>query len=99
MVEPDHNGALRISKPLSHKILSRQKAPFVLEHVASIYVLDPDYLRRANHLLDGHTEGYNIGVEKSLDVDSNFDFSLIEFLLWRKTGHPSFTDWNPDQSV
>ena len=81
MVEPDSNGALKISKRLPTKVLSRQKAPLVLEHVASIYVLDPEYLRRADHLLDGHAEGYDIGPDKSLDVDSELDFVLVEFLL------------------
>ena len=87
IVEPDATGALRVSKSLPQKVLSRQKAPLVLEHVASLYILDPAYLGRANHLLDGHTEGYDIGAEKSLDVDSELDFSLVAFLLERTKTH------------
>jgi CMP-N-acetylneuraminic acid synthetase len=86
LVESDERGALRISKKLPGTIVRRQDAPPVYEHVASIYVLAPDYVRRAANLLDGHTEGFEIGSEKSLDVDSDFDFLLIEYLMKRKLG-------------
>ena len=84
LVEPDATGAMRVSKALPGKVLARQAAPPVYEHVASIYVLSPEYIRRANHLLDGYTEGYDIGAEKGLDVDSEFDFDLIEYLMSRR---------------
>jgi CMP-N-acetylneuraminic acid synthetase len=84
MVEADPSGALKMSKTLGPTVLRRQDAPTVWEHVASIYALDPGYIRGAGHLLDGHAEGYDIGQEKSFDVDSTFDFDLIEFLLSRR---------------
>lgn len=81
LVEPDASGALKMCKSLSKTILSRQKAPLVYEHVAGIYLLKPDYLARANHLLDGHAVGYEVGEAKSFDIDSEVDFLIIEFLL------------------
>jgi CMP-N-acetylneuraminic acid synthetase len=48
--------------------------------------MDPAYIRSSNYMLDGHMEGYDIGVEKSLDVDSELDFQFIEFLMKRKLG-------------
>jgi CMP-N,N'-diacetyllegionaminic acid synthase len=84
LVEAETNGALKVSKALPNKILGRQAAPTVLEHVASIYVLATKYIENATHLLDGHAEGYDIGEAKSLDVDSELDFELIEFLMKRK---------------
>jgi CMP-N-acetylneuraminic acid synthetase len=84
LVEPDASGALRVSKPLAGKVLGRQSAPQVFEHVASIYVLDPAYVRRASHLLDGHTEGYLIDESKRFDVDSEVDFEIVECLMRRK---------------
>jgi len=85
MLEVD-NGFLRICKPLPHPVVRRQDAPKVYEHVASIYVLSPDYLRRGSGLLSGHTQGYNIGQAKSLDMDSEFDFELIEYLMAKRLG-------------
>ena len=85
MLEVD-NGYLRICKPLPHPVVRRQDAPKVYEHVASIYVLSPDYLRRGSGLLSGRTQGYDIGQGKSLDVDSEFDFELIEYLMAKRLG-------------
>ena len=78
------NNCLKISKELPAPVVRRQDAPRVFEHVASIYVLSPHYLRSGTGLLSGCTQGYDIGVEKSLDVDSEFDFKLIEFLMREK---------------
>ena len=88
MLEAD-GGCLRMSKPLPHPIVRRQDAPRVLEHVASIYVLSPAYLRRGTGLLSGCTVGYDIGQEKSLDIDSDFDFELVSFLLRKRLGAPA----------
>jgi CMP-N-acetylneuraminic acid synthetase len=85
MVEPDKKGSLKISKKLSNNlIVRRQDAPLVFEHVASIYVLSPEYLLSSDNLLDGNLRGYNIGQDKSFDVDSELDFKIIEFLMSNK---------------
>jgi CMP-N-acetylneuraminic acid synthetase len=84
MLEMDGLGALKMSKELKSKVLRRQDAPRVFEHVASIYVLNPNYINSASHLLDGHTEGYDIGEDKTFDIDSEFDFQIIEFLMKKK---------------
>ena len=84
LVEPDEIGAMRMSKSPNKSIVARQAAPPVFEHVASIYVLDPQYLRQANHLLDGHSEGYDIGQDKSFDIDSYLDFEIVQYLMKRK---------------
>jgi CMP-N,N'-diacetyllegionaminic acid synthase len=82
------NGCQRVSKPLSKPIVRRQDAPRVYEHVASIYVLSPEYLRRGKGLLSGCTHGYDIGQKKGIDVDTEFDFELIEFLMRRRLSTP-----------
>lgn len=78
------DGCQRICKTLPNPIVRRQDAPKVFEHVASIYVLSPQYLRRGTGLLSGCTQGYDIGASKSLDVDSQFDFELVEFLMHKR---------------
>lgn len=79
-------GCQRISKALPHPISRRQDAPAVFEHVASIYVLSPAYLKSGTSLLSGCTQGYNIDASKSLDVDSELDFELIKYLMHKKHG-------------
>ena len=89
MLETDESGSLRICKQLPKPIVRRQDAPKVVEHVASIYVLSPDYLRRGTGLLSGRTEGYDIGSAKSTDIDSEFDFELVEYLMRKRLGLPT----------
>lgn len=81
MVEANKDGALKMCKNLDSTVIRRQDAPSVLDHVGSVYALTPEYLRSANHLLEGHAEGYDVGDEKRFDVDSIFDFKIVEFLL------------------
>jgi CMP-N,N'-diacetyllegionaminic acid synthase len=80
------NDRLVLSKCLPKTVTRRQDAPKVFEHVASIYVIDPEYLRKGTGLLSGNVRGYNIGPQKSLDIDSDFDFELIEFLMKKRAG-------------
>jgi len=78
------DGCQRICKKLPRPIIRRQDAPRVYEHVASIYVLSPAYVRSETGLLSGCTQGYDIGASKSLDIDSELDFELVEYLMRRK---------------
>jgi CMP-N-acetylneuraminic acid synthetase len=88
LVEPDAEGVLKMSKSLSgDTVLARQRAPTVFEHVAGAYVLATGYVKSANHLLDGRAFGYQIPPERAFDIDSELDFSIIEFLLKRQLGH------------
>jgi len=81
LVEPDETGALHVSKPLPGGVVSRQQAPTVYEHAASTYVVDPAYLRRADRLFAGRVIPYLMPPERCVDIDSPFDFKLVEFLL------------------
>ena len=84
MLEVGKNGSLCMSKTMGKKFLTRQSAPNVFEHVASIYAMLPEHLKTKDHLLSGYAEGYDIGFSKSIDVDSDFDFDLVEFLMKEK---------------
>ncbi len=87
LVEPDTEGVLKMSKSLGEgTVLARQRAPAVFEHVAGTYVLATRYVKSAKHLLDGRAFGYQIPPERAFDIDSELDFSIIEFLLKRQLG-------------
>jgi CMP-N-acetylneuraminic acid synthetase len=84
MLLVDEDGRLRICKALPKPLVRRQDAPQVLEHVASVYVLSPAYLRRGTGLLSGRTQGYLMAPERSLDIDCEFDFELVEYLMRKR---------------
>lgn len=81
LLEANKEGFLKVSKALEEPIIRRQDSPVVYEHVASTYAFKAKYVKEASNLLDGNLVGYDIGQDKSFDVDSKFDFELIEFLL------------------
>lgn len=81
LVEPDASGALHVSKPLPGGVVARQQAPVVYEHAASTYVVAPDYLHRSKGLWEGRVIPYLMPPERCVDIDSPFDFRLVEFLL------------------
>ena len=75
---------LTISKKLDHNIVCRQKAPKVFDHVASIYIIDTNYLRNSSGLLSGNVIGYDMGIEKGIDIDNEIDFEIVEYLMSKK---------------
>lgn len=81
LVEPDATGALHVSKPLPGGVVARQQAPVVYEHAASIYVVDPAYLKRSKGLWEGRVIPYLMPPERCVDIDTPFDFRLVEFLM------------------
>jgi CMP-N,N'-diacetyllegionaminic acid synthase len=85
LVEPDATGALHVSKPLPGGVVARQQAPVVYEHAASTYVVAPAYLRASDGLWGGRVIPYLMPPERCVDIDSPFDFDLVEWLLSRRT--------------
>ena len=81
LVEMDETDALRVSKPLPRSVVARQQAPLVYEHAASTYVIDPVYLRRSESLFEGRVIPYVMPPERCLDIDSELDFRVVQFLL------------------
>ena len=81
LVEPDATGALHVSKPLPGGVWARQDAPTVYEHVGMVYVVQPDYLRRAKTIYEGRVIPYVLPAERCHDIDTPYDFRLVEFLL------------------
>mgnify|MGYP001765020240 FL=1 len=81
LVEPDASGALHVSKPLPGGVWARQDAPTVYEHVGMVYVVDPAYLARARTIYEGRVIPYVLPADRCHDIDTPYDFRLVEFLL------------------
>ncbi len=84
LVEPDATGALHVSKPLPGGVWARQDAPVVYEHVGVVYVVAPDYLRRARTIYEGRVIPFVLPADRCHDIDTPHDFTLVEFLLNRQ---------------
>lgn len=63
------------------KISSRQTAPKVYEMNASIYIWTRDFLLKSKTLFGSKTAVFYMPQERSIDIDSNFDFKLVKQLI------------------
>ncbi len=81
LVEQNKFGHLKISKSLKSKIVRRQDAPKVYEHVANTYVLKPDFISKTRSFMMGNLFGHIVKEKFSWDIDNNFDFKVAEYLL------------------
>jgi N-acylneuraminate cytidylyltransferase len=66
---------------LANHVVARQQAPEVYEHAASTYVLDPAYLKSAFSLFEGRVLPFLMPSERCVDIDSELDFKIVEFLM------------------
>ena len=81
LVEPGATGVLQVSKPLATHVVARQQAPVVYEHAGGTYVLDPTYLKSASSLFEGRVLPFLMPAERCVDIDSEFDFKIANFLM------------------
>jgi CMP-N,N'-diacetyllegionaminic acid synthase len=79
MVELQADGNVRLVKPLADGVASRQAAPKVYSMNASIYVWHRHTLQAG--LWNGRTRLYEMPRERSIDIDSEIDFKLVEMLM------------------
>ncbi len=87
LVERDQeSGRVRPCKFDGRAILRRQDAPECFDMNASIYVWQRDALAAKAAVFYPDTLLYAMPPERSLDIDSELDFALVEFLMERQNG-------------
>lgn len=75
---------VRLSKPPPEAIGRRQDAPPCFDMNASIYVWRRDLLLAGGALFRPGTALLVMPEERSLDIDSELDFAIVEFLMRRR---------------
>jgi N-acylneuraminate cytidylyltransferase/CMP-N,N'-diacetyllegionaminic acid synthase len=85
LVEATAAGFVRLSKP-SNGIVRRQDSPACYDCNASIYVWPRSTFFVAGSVLLPETKLFEMPRERSLDIDSELDFELVEFLMQRMSG-------------
>ena len=84
MVEAKEDGNIRLVKPLEGDVLSRQAAPAVYSMNGSVYVWHRNTL--AGGLWAANTRLYEMPHERSVDIDNEIDFKLVELLMGETRG-------------
>jgi N,N'-diacetyl-8-epilegionaminate cytidylyltransferase len=66
----------------------RQTAPKVYDMTTVAYAARPDYVLKAESMFQGEVRAIIIPVERALDIDSELDFQIAEFLMNKKGKNP-----------
>lgn len=59
----------------------RQDFPTIHKIIALCYATYPEYIRVSDDITKGHVKGVTVPEERSLDIDTEFDFKLADLLL------------------
>jgi len=81
MIEIGEDGAVNLSKSLEKNIYRRQDAPKSYDMNASIYVWNRESLFTEEKIINANTRAYIMPEDRSIDIDSELDFQLVEFLM------------------
>lgn len=81
LVELQPDGTVRVAKQPADDVLRRQDAPRCFDMNGSIYVWRRDSLVREPQVFYPSTILYEMPAERSIDVDSEFDFRVVRWLM------------------
>jgi CMP-N,N'-diacetyllegionaminic acid synthase len=81
LVEVGSDGVARLSKPLPNEVHRRQDAPPAYDMNASIYVWRRDALFEGPSVFRADTALYVMPEDRSVDIDTELDFRIVELLL------------------
>ncbi len=84
LVELNDNGYVHLSKKLDKPVVRRQDAPKCYDMNASIYVWQRESLFADSPVFQADTMLFEMPEERSVDIDSELDFKIVELLLTEK---------------
>ena len=81
MVKQDNDGYLKVLMRDENKYIRRQDTPKIYDMTTIAYVSRPEFIMNANGWFDGRVKGVEIHPERALDIDTELDFEIAEFLM------------------
>lgn len=84
MVEVSPEGNVNLAKTSSRPFFRRQDVPVCYDLNASIYGWRPEVLLQNDSLYLNGTRLYVMPPERSVDIDSEFDFLIVEYIAQKK---------------
>ena len=80
MVKLNENNFVEIVNKSNDKVFRRQDTPDVWDVTTVLYVTRPDFILNSKGIFDGNVKLLEIPKERALDIDTQYDFLLAEFL-------------------
>jgi len=81
MVRKDSNDFIDVIMKNDNHYARRQETPAVYDMTTVAYVSRPEFIRNATGMFNGKVKGVNIPNERALDIDTELDFEIAEFLM------------------
>jgi CMP-N,N'-diacetyllegionaminic acid synthase len=92
LVELNGAGFVALSKPPAASIVRRQDAPPCYDMNASIYVWQHDVLFATDSVFNPDSKLYVMPEERSIDIDSELDFKLVDLLMQERMAGAGFNE-------
>jgi N-acylneuraminate cytidylyltransferase len=87
MVTEGADGFLRtVIETDGDAVSRRQDAPNVFDLATVVYVTTLGFVLKADSLFEGKVAGVEIPAERAIDIDSQLDFDIAEYLFNRQKG-------------
>ena len=84
MATKDEQGFLSIACKPEGKVMRRQDAPKVFDIVGLVYAARPEFILEKGGLWEGRVQSIDIPQERSLDIDTEYDFLIADLLMRHK---------------
>lgn len=81
MVKVDKVGHLSVLVDGDSQIVRRQDAPQAYDLTTLAYVTRPDFIMHCDNLWKGRVRGVLIPQERAIDIDTEYDFKIAEYLM------------------
>lgn len=85
MYELDNNGQMTAVIPSDTMIVRRQDLPKAYVLNGAVYSANKDWLLEKRTFLTNETVAYPMPKERSLDIDTEFDIKIFEFIVYTRT--------------
>lgn len=90
MITLDENELARIAVTPPGNVTRRQDAPPVYDLTAVAYAARRDPIFETDSYFQGRVRAQIVPKERAIDIDTEFDFQLAEFLMQRNQRHPTY---------
>ena len=80
MVLKDKSGTVSLVSK-KNSVYRRQDSPACFDMTTVAYVARPEFILSAQKMWDGKVVGVEVPIERSLDIDTPFDFALAKFVM------------------
>lgn len=84
MVKAEPDGTVGLVMSLPGGVRRRQDAPAIFDMTTVAYVADPEFVLTQHATFAGRVRAVQIPVDRAIDIDTQLDFDIAEFLINRR---------------